>query len=154
MAHILTKNFGDLEYDAGKVIHFPAGLPGYPDDRNFVLLDMEDTGDTFFWLQSVDDGEVCFPLMNVYRAIPGYDPQVAPEDLMELGEAGADGMAVYNITVIPDNISETRVNLRAPVFINIDTRRAKQVVCQNEEYAVRHYIMDELRAVMRGAAAC
>lgn len=151
MAIIITKNFGPVEYDAEQVIHFPMGLPGYPDDLNFLMLDMEETSDTFFWLQSLDDGEVCFPLMNVYKARPDYDPIVNMEELADLGEIGGQSLEIYNIAVIPGDISQTRVNLRAPVIFNRDTRRAKQVICTNEDYAVRHLIMDELRAAMQGA---
>jgi len=151
---IETANFGNLDYDEAMTIEFPAGLPGYPDDRQFVLLDMEETDDTFFWLQSVDDGEVCFPLMDVYKALPDYDPHVNPEELTELGEMGSDSLEIYNIAVIPSDLSQTRVNLRAPVIFNRDTRKAKQVICANEDYAVRYYIMNDLRAAMQGAAAC
>jgi flagellar assembly factor FliW len=154
MPSIPTKNFGELNYDAGKVICFPEGLPGYPEDKQFVLLDMDETNDTFFWLQSIDDGDVCFPLMDVYKAIPDYAPRVEPDELSDLGGIAEGGLVIYNIAVIPGNISDTRVNLRAPVYINSDTRRAKQVICMNEEYAVRHYIMAQLRAAMQGANLC
>jgi flagellar assembly factor FliW len=151
---IITSNFGEMDYDPEKVIHFPTGLPGYPDDNNFVLLDMEETNDTFFWLQSVDDGEVCFPMMDVYKIIPEYDPHVDPEELADLGEIEGISLEIYNIAVIPEDISLARVNLRAPVIINVATRRGKQIVCSNEEYAVRHMIMEQLKAVVQGVVQC
>jgi len=143
---IFTKNFGEMKYNPADVFTFPKGLPGYPDDNKFLLVEMEDTRQTFFWLQSIDDGELCFPMMDVYKAIPDYDPQVDPEELAELGEIQGVSLAVYNIAVIPDDLSQTRVNLRAPVILNLDTRMGKQIVCANEEYLVRHYIMEQLKA--------
>jgi flagellar assembly factor FliW len=154
MELVFTKNFGEIKYETDKLITFPAGLPGYPDDRRYLMMDMEETGGTFFWLQSVDDGEVCFPLMDVYKAIPDYDPHVDPDELSDLGEIANDSLVVYNIAVIPEDIGQTRVNLRAPVIINLDTRRGKQVICANEDYAVRHLIMDELRQALREESAC
>jgi len=146
MQTIMTENFGELEYDEAEVIHFPVGIPGYPDDNNFIMREMEDTRQTFFWLQSIDDGEVCFPLCDVFKPIPDYDPHIEQDELTELGEINGASLAIYCIAVIPDDISQTRVNMRAPVIINLNTRIGKQIVCNNEDYAVRHYIMEQLRA--------
>jgi flagellar assembly factor FliW len=151
---IFTKNFGSLQYDPEKAIEFPAGLPGYRDDRRFVMLDMKETEDTFFWLQSLDNGELCFPLMDVYKAMPDYDPLVDPAELADLGEIAKDSLVIYNIAVIPEDISLTRVNLRAPIIINLDTRKGKQIICANEEYAVKHLIIDQLRDKLQESASC
>jgi flagellar assembly factor FliW len=145
MQAIETKHFGELEYENAEIIHFPVGLPGYPEDKRFLLLDMEETNRTFFWLQSLDDGEVCFPMMDVYKAIPDYDPRVDPEELLDLGKIDGATLEIYNITVIPEDVSQTRVNLRAPVIINRATHMGKQIICANEEYSIRHLIMDDLK---------
>jgi len=155
MEVITTKNFGDLSYDPAEVLEFPTGLPGYPDDNRFVLRVMEDTQETFFWLQSVDDGEVCFPLMDVYRILPDYDPHVDPEELADLGMITGNALDIYNIAVIPDDISQTRVNLRAPVIINRDTHKGKQIVCTNEDYLIRYMVMDDLKRIAGfGVSSC
>ena len=145
MQSITTKHFGELEYDPAEMLTFPVGLPGYPEDKRFLLLDMEDTNNTFFWLQSLDDGEVCFPMMDVYKALPEYDPQVDPEELLDLGPIEGASLEIYNITVIPEEVAQTRVNLRAPVIINRASHMGKQIICANEEYAVRYYVMDDLK---------
>lgn len=147
MQKIQTQNFGELEYNPADALHFPSGLPGYPDDNSFLLIEMEDTRKTFFWLQSLDDGDVCFPMMDVYKALPDYDPHVDPEELVDIGKIEGASLEVYNIAVIPDDISQTRVNLRAPVIINRATQMGKQIICANEDYLVRYYIMDDLKAV-------
>jgi flagellar assembly factor FliW len=144
---IFTKHFGDLTYDPAEALDFPVGLPGYPDDRRFLLMEMEDTRETFFWLQSLDDGEVSFPLMDVYRVIPDYDPHVDPEELSDLGDIAEAALEIYNIAVIPEEVEQLRVNLRAPVVINRATRMGKQIICANEEYSIRHMIMEELKKV-------
>jgi flagellar assembly factor FliW len=145
MEIILTKHFGEVEYETADVLTFPVGLPGYPDDKRFLMLDMEDTNETFFWLQSIDDGEVCFPMMDVYKAIPDYDPRVDPEELFDLGPIQGATLEIYNIAVIPEEVIKTRVNLRAPVIINRATNMGKQIICANEEYSIRHMIMEDLK---------
>ena len=155
MEVITTKNFGDLEYDVAEVLEFPSGLPGYPEDKRFVMRVMEDTQETFYWLQSIDDGDICFPLMDVYKILPDYDPHVNPEELADIGVIVGNALDIYNIAVIPDDISQTRVNLRAPVIINRNTRKCKQIVCTNEDYLIRYMVMDDLRRILGfGGSPC
>ncbi|MCL2499868.1 MAG: flagellar assembly protein FliW [Defluviitaleaceae bacterium] len=147
MQVVETKHFGKLEYDPAEALTFPSGLPGYPEDKRFLLLDMEETNNTFFWLQSLDDGDVCFPMMDVYKAIPDYDPCVDPEELNDLGPIKGATLEIYNITVIPEEVAQTRVNLRAPVIINRAAHIGKQVICANEDYSIRYYVMEDLKRI-------
>ena len=46
---------GSLEIEETDVFHFPTGLFGFPDSRDFVLLPVESSG--LYWLQS--NGTCC-----------------------------------------------------------------------------------------------
>ena len=145
-----TKHFGTIDIEEDKILSFADGLPGFPECRRFFLLHeikdepQEDEG-LFSWLQSVDDGDVAFALMDVYMVMPQYDPQVSNDDLAELGECADEDLLVYNIAVIPEDINDISVNLKAPVLINAAQKKGRQVVAANETYEVRHRIMDELK---------
>ena len=139
-----TKHFGEIEYDPERVITFPNGLPGFPESRRFLLMSEEASEDTFFWLQSADEWDVAFTLMDVYQVLPDYDPLVEPEELKELGDISGSPLDIYNIVVIPEDARQMRVNLKAPVVINIETGLGKQVICANEDYPIRYMIIDEL----------
>ena len=139
-----TKHFGSLAYDPSTVLTFPVGLPGYREYTQFILLNNEDRDSAFSWLQSVQDGEIAFTLMDVYRLLPDYNPVVDPEELTDLGEITEGSLDIYNVAVIPDDINEMRVNLRAPVVINTATKLGKQVICMGEEYPIRYMIAQEL----------
>ncbi len=138
-----TKYFGEIEYDETKVVTFPSGLPGFPDSRNFILMAESEPPDLFYWMQCVDDGDVAFTLMDVYRVISDYDPVVGPEEIAELGEL-SESLEIYNIVVVPEDPKEMRVNLKAPVVINSITGLAKQVILENENYPLRYMIIKEM----------
>jgi len=144
MEKLRTIHFGEIEYDPAKIIKFPHGIPGFPDDTNFLLMSENENEETFFWLQSIDNGEVAFTLMDVYKSLPDYDPQVDAEELKELGEMPEGSLVIYNIVVIPDYLRQMRVNLRAPVVINNVTGLGKQVICANDDYPIRYMIFEEL----------
>jgi len=144
MGTLYTKHFGEIEYDDGKVITFPQGLPGFPDATRFVLFMGDVPEALFFWLQSLDDSDLAFTLIDVYQLMPDYNPLVNPDELADLGDLSGSPLEIYNIAVIPDEIQQMRVNLMAPIVINPLTRLGKQVIVSNEEYKVKHYIFDDI----------
>ena len=156
MQKLTTFHFGEIEYDEKKIISFPNGLPGFPDDRRFLLMSEDEDEDMFFWLQSVDNGDVAFTLMNVYSVLPNYDPLVDEEEMKELGDITDSPLEIYNIAVIPEDAKQMRVNLMAPVVINMEAGLGRQVVCTNDDYPIRYYIFEELEKFRRegGKTVC
>jgi len=145
-----TKTFGEIEYDESMVLHFESGLPGFPDMHRYILLTDDDMNELFVWLQCVDDEDVAFALMDVYRVMPEYNPLVDSDAIESLGDLSDGQLEIYNIAVIPEELREIRVNLKAPIVINPVTRRGMQVVVNNDDYSIRHYIFDDLEKVKAG----
>ncbi|MCL1845413.1 MAG: flagellar assembly protein FliW [Defluviitaleaceae bacterium] len=152
MKKMETKHFGEISYDPEKIIHFPEGLPGFPEDQHFLLMSENEDEELFFWLQSTDNGNVAFTLMDVYKVLPDYDPQVEEEEIAALGELDDTPLLIYNIVVIPEYVRHMRVNLLAPVVINLNTGIGKQIICTSNEYAVRFMIFEELERAKRRLA--
>jgi len=139
-----TRHFGELEYDPTKVIMFPVGIPGFPQCTKFLLMSESESEDAFFWLQSLDDGDVAFTLMNIYKYLPDYNPIVDEDQMEDLGNVTEVDLDIFNIAVVPEYTRDMRVNLKAPVVINSKEGLGKQVVCANEEYPIRFMIFQEL----------
>jgi flagellar assembly factor FliW len=141
---IETRYFGTIDYDESKVILFPHGLPGFPDDRHFILMPETDPPELFYWLQSVDNGDVAFTLVDLYQVLPDYNPLVNSDDLAALGNLHDKPLEIYNIVVIPDNAEEMRVNLKAPIAINMSAGIGMQVIVTNDEYPIRYKFFNEM----------
>ena len=152
MQKLTTRHFGEIEYDPTRIITFPHGIPGFPDSTRYLLMSENDDEDMFYWLQSVDNGDVAFTLMDVYKVLPEYDPHVDEEEFAELGDVTGDALEIYNIVVIPDYVRHMRVNLRAPVVINNETGLGKQVICTNDDYPIRFMIFEEMERRRKKAA--
>lgn len=134
-----TKHFGLIEYQEDEIITFPEGIPGLGEGQRFLLLS-DAPDDLFCWLQSVEDEELALVLVDVPQIKPDYDPQIDRDILKEMGES----LLCYNVAVVPDDIQQMRVNLKAPILINNDTRMGMQAISGNEEHGVRHYIFEEI----------
>ena len=145
---LMTKHFGEIEYDEEAVLIFEAGLPGFWLAKRYILIQSDEVGDPFCWLQCLDDEELAFVLMDVKQVLPDYNPQVDPAQTESLGEGILD---VYNIAVVPEDLQDMRVNLKAPVMINHASGRGKQVLA-DQDYSLRYYIFEELDKITRLAA--
>ena len=149
MQKFSTRYFGEIEFDEERVIVFPQGLPGFYDNKRFLFMSEKEDEDMFFWLQSLDNGDVAFTLMDVYKVLPDYNPLVEKEELEELDATPDTELDIYNIVVIPDYVRHMRVNLKAPIVFNMEAGLGKQVICANNDYPVRYMIFEEMERAGR-----
>lgn len=140
---LATRHFGEIEYDPDMEIDFDEGMPGFFDMKKYVLVANEDD-DPFCWLQSIDDPDLAFIMIRIYDLLPNYDPIVDVEEIESLGGVEGAELLIYNIVVIPDDIKQMRVNLKAPVVINPKAKKGKQVVLNNDDYSIRYYIYEDI----------
>ena len=61
----IKTRFGEVEYDPDNLLHFPAGMIGFPTLHNFVVMPNKKEG-PLFWIQSVDDPAIAFVGLHVY----------------------------------------------------------------------------------------
>lgn len=140
-----TKNFGEIEIDESKIIKFNDGIPGFVDLKNYVLIYDEDEKSPFYWLQSIDDTEIAFVMINMFNFMKDYSPLIEEEELKVLGKYDSeDDIFIYNIVVIPNDIKKMSVNLKAPVIINTKTNKGKQFIANNEDYSIKYYLYEEI----------
>ena len=130
-----TRNFGEIEILEEDIIDFHEGLPGFPEDKRFVLLSDDDSPVSF--LQSVDGGDVSFVVVDMLAFMPDYNPRVDENFIQDLGTFDPENFLIFNIATIFDNLKDSTVNLKAPIVVNAVDRKGKQVICENEEYSVK-----------------
>ncbi len=140
-----TRHFGKLDIEESGIIRFEGGIPGFPGCIRFVLLGSEDRESPFRWLQSVDDGNLAFALINPFFVKKDYDIEIEDSILEALRIESPGELLVFAIVVIPEDTSRTSMNLRAPVIISKKSKKGAQIVLDTDRYGVRHYIVDELR---------
>ena len=61
-----TKHFGEIEIDESKIIHFPTGIIAFEEQKRFFIIDNPDENIPFSWLQSVDDPDLAFVIINPF----------------------------------------------------------------------------------------
>ncbi len=144
---IKTKVFGEVTIDDDKVIHFPAGIIGFPDMTDFALIHDEDKGTgSIHWLQSMQEAAFAMPVMDPLIVKPDYNPEIEDELLSQIGKLDPEEILVLVTVTVPSDLTKMSVNLRGPIIINAAERKACQVIVEGGDYAVKYPIYDILNA--------
>jgi len=127
--------FGDVKYHPDKTVLFPKGLLGFESLREFMVMPAE-SDDPVVCLQSLEDPQVAFLLVDPQLYFPEYWIDVGEQEAQVLGMDQDEGYSILTmITVHPDQ--SITLNLVAPVIYAPRTQRALQIVLENTEYSVR-----------------
>ena len=113
---IKNKQFGEIEFKPDAIINFDDGILGFEEQKRFLLLSEKEG--FFFWLTSIDEPEIIFPLFSINLLQENY----INGDLEPFG--------IVKLDKDPQNIS---INLKAPVFINHEKKIGYQRIMDNEE---------------------
>ncbi|MFC0297751.1 flagellar assembly protein FliW [Geobacillus jurassicus] len=139
--NIDTKYHGTMAVNEQDIIRFPHGLPGFADEKRFVLLPLADT--PFVILQSVDTPALGFVLIEPFSYFPAYEFELDEATVEQLGIESERDVAVYVILTVAEPFHETTANLQAPVVINVRKRTGKQVILTNTPYKTKHRLFPE-----------
>lgn len=144
---IKTKLFGQIGVDEEKKIYFENGIIGFPDMKNFLLIYDEEKREKkgVSWLQSIEEPGFAIPVMNPLYAKEDYNPIVNDELLHPIGDLDPSEMLVLVTMTIPAKLEGMTVNLKAPIIVNAITRKACQIVVENDDYQVKYEIYDKLK---------
>jgi flagellar assembly factor FliW len=139
---IESKAYGPVEISERQVITFPVGIFGFAELHEYALLDAAQQG--FYWLQSLDDPEIAFILVNPYDLRPDYVLNVADDDLDAIGYRSDEDILVFAIVTIPEDESKISANLQGPIIINRVEQLGRQAISLDPAWRTKHLILEEL----------
>ena len=149
---IKTKVFGEVEITDDKIISFPGGIIGFPDLRRFTLLHDEEKGVSagIRWLQSLEEPGFAMPVMDPLVVKEDYNPEIDDELLTGIGGVTPDTLLGLGTVRVPSDLSQMSVNLQGPIVINVDERKACQIIVDVDTYPVRFPIYEILQSRKAG----
>ncbi len=130
----------NLVYAKEDIISFPSGIPGFENNKQFVLVQIPDFA-PFEWLASVDGAGLRFAVINPLLFMPDYNPNMVKEQLADLEIEQPDDVLLYVIVTIQENPADSTANCIGPIIINKKKRLGKQVIIEDERYSTREVIL-------------
>ncbi len=136
---IETAQFGDIEIDERQKLSV-SHIIGFEEYKKYALLD----GDPpFYWLQSLEEKDFSFVLIDPCVFHPDYSPTFAKTEIKELGlKSVHDALVLSIVTVIgPEKLT---ANLLAPLVINPNNHQGAQLIVQEDNrWFTKHDIFTE-----------
>lgn len=141
-----TRLFGNIEIDGNKIINFKNGMIGFEELKQFMIIhDSEKENSKILWLQSLDEGQIAFPVIDPLLICENYNPVVEDELFKSIGEIVNDEILVLTTITVPSDLQKMSTNLKAPIIINPVTMKGCQIIVDNEEYLVKYPIYDIIK---------
>jgi len=124
---INTHHFGEIEFNEDIILKFEKGLFGFENLQQFLLLRAGE--DLFYWLNSIQEPEIAFPLIGT---------RIIDENFPEVGEN--EGFGIVTLNKDPLKIT---VNLKAPVYINQEKKTGFQKILDTDRFVVDYKLFVE-----------
>ncbi len=124
---IKTVQFGEIEFPEDKIITFNEGLFGFEELKKYLFIKPDDS--LFYWLNSVENPELAFPLFGL-RVIDEEYPQQADHE-------------AFGIVILNADPLKITTNLKAPVYINQENKSGFQKIIDSDKYPVYYNLFAE-----------
>jgi flagellar assembly factor FliW len=136
-----SQTLGQITVSEDQIITFASGLPGFPDEHRFALIN-DHLEPPFYCLQSVDNPALAFVVTDPTALVPDYRPKNGARTLQELRASGPEDLqALVTLTIPPGRPREITANLMSPLLINPEMGLGKQVVIEKPHYSHQHPIL-------------
>ncbi|OIU69652.1 flagellar assembly protein FliW [Rossellomorea aquimaris] len=136
---INTKYHGEIEIKEDSVLNFEQGIPGFNEEKKFVILPLQDN-ELFHILQSVTTSQLGFVMTDPFLFTKEYDFELDQGTVELLGFTSEKDVKVLTILTMRETLNESTANLQAPIIINLANNKAKQVILNDTSYQTKHPI--------------
>ncbi|MCT2537255.1 flagellar assembly protein FliW [Aquibacillus koreensis] len=131
-----TKYFGEIDVNEKEIISFPQGIPGFVNEKEFLLLPLEDNS-VFQVLQSASNVDPAFIVVNPFHFVTGYEFDLDQGTLELLEIESEKDVNVLSIVSLKDPFTTSTANLQAPVVINQAKRIGKQYITNLKDFTTK-----------------
>lgn len=121
-------------------ITFIRELPGFKELRSFTL-DVNEDNAPFATLQSSEQEKVGFIVANPFQFFSDYHIDL-PEDIVsDLHITSPDHVRLWGIITYRSSLTQSTMNLQAPIVVNTQNGQAAQVIFSDSQYQIRQPLL-------------
>jgi flagellar assembly factor FliW len=143
-----TKFEETIEIKESDILNFEQGLPGFKEEKQFVLIPME--GTPFSILQSVVTTELAFVTADPFVFFKDYDFELSTSVQEQLQIKKSTDVFVQVILTVSEPFEKSTANLQAPIVINQKNKAGKQVLLTDAIYQSRHFLNESIFSRQEG----
>lgn len=138
---IVSPIHGTIMYKTDEIITFEKGVPGFQDLKKFVIKEVGEDS-PFSILQSIEDKEIGFIVISPFLVNDKYEVNLSEEIANNLKIKAPEEVLLYSIVTLNSNINEITANLKAPIVISLNTKKAEQYIIDKDTYKIKEKIFN------------
>ncbi|UAL52001.1 flagellar assembly protein FliW [Metabacillus dongyingensis] len=138
---IQTKYHGEITIDEAQKITFEHGIPGFVNEKNFILLPLEE-GSSFFILQSIQSQNTAFVVTSPFFFFKDYEFDLDESTKYLLMIESPNDVEVYVILTVSDPFTNSTANLQGPLILNKGKRLGKQLILNKTAHTTKHRLWE------------
>jgi flagellar assembly factor FliW len=144
--HTLKTRLGNIDVTAENIYFFPNGIYGFSEEHHFIIspLPNAESSSPFFIMQSLDNEDLCFVILNCNM---NFNGNVATSPHMLLAEdiehvalsvnASEEDLGFgFLVSIHHEHNKKMTVNTMAPLFFNIERKTGWQEVLNSPHYSI------------------
>ena len=125
-----TRDFGEIDINETEILTFVQPILGFEEYTRFAMLHDEDVGDSITWLQSLENKDVCFILVDPTPMSSVFQLKLPDAPL------GEGDCLCWVICTLRGDVKKATVNLKSPIFVNPSNQTAAQIMLE-QDYPIR-----------------
>ncbi|MGE3855648.1 MAG: flagellar assembly protein FliW [Dehalococcoidia bacterium] len=129
-----------LEVSEQQIFAFEPGLGGFESLRRYALIGEADS--PIEWLQSLEDPDVSFALLEPFLFRPDYVFELPDRDAEAIGMREPADALVRCILTLNEDAEKITANLLAPLVLCRRTHLARQVILQDADLDIRARVFE------------
>ena len=126
-----------------QTFHFPEGVLGFEDARQFVFICKPETS-PFVFMRALEPTYLGFVCVDPFLICPDYKPRISDTDISFLELTSPAEVLLLSIVNPAPDARQTTANLQGPLAINLRNGKGKQILCNQQNYPVRNAIWEAL----------
>ena len=127
-----STQFGTQEVDPERILTFPKGMPGFESSTRYKLFHEDKGQPVVHWLQSVDEPDVAFALVDPATFGLNYEFALTDEEekLLQMDNVADIAVLLIAYKPQPDTTSNANINanINGPIVLNTRTRIGMQKI--------------------------
>ena len=141
---VITKARGKIEISEDKLLTIPEGLFGFEDYTKYALIESE--YDPFLWLQSVEEPNVAFLIVDPFLISTEYETDIDDSTLAKIGITKPEDIIIMTIVTVPQDGSHITANFQGPIVINKQNRKCIQAILTDTRWSTKVDIVEALNS--------
>lgn len=118
--------------DSDKILTFPLGIPGFEKYTTYVVYHKEENDISAFWLESCEEPQVTFTLVDPGQYGLNYELELTDEERDLLKAEKAEELGIFMVLSKKENEGQPspalNANIAGPIIINPRTQLGLQKV--------------------------